>query len=168
MLINPYLWLAICFCAGAAFGIVAEYMLHWLMHRWTSLGFHIGHHKEYFRMGARETADRALHPRFDVFFFSLILGIVSPLLWWSFWPVLFFWMGTLFHIVVVYEGTHWMLHYDAWLPAAIRNSKRYRWWKACHHAHHRHSPAGNYCVTYPQLDWMLGTYVKPKDEDNAG
>ena len=54
MLINPYLWLAICFCAGAAFGIVAEYMLHWLMHRWTSLGFHIGHHKEYFRMGARE------------------------------------------------------------------------------------------------------------------
>jgi len=162
-MIDPYVWLGICFAAGLTAGVVSEYFLHWLMHRWTALGFHIGHHKEFFRLGDREIADKALHPRFDVLFFGVLLAIASPLLWWSFWPVLFFWFGMVFHVAVVYEACHFLMHYDAWLPRLITHSKRYRWWKACHFEHHRHSPSGNYCITFPQLDWMLGTYVHPRE-----
>lgn len=156
--------LPILFAGGWASGVLGEYLFHWIMHR-RSLRFHLNHHQDFFKLPPREVAVKDLDPRLNIRFFIIALAAVSPLmLWWGWRPVLTFWGGAFWHLVVVYELCHAVMHYDAWLPVLVRERSIYKWWKGCHFEHHRHSPTGNYCVTFPVIDWFLGTYVHPSPE----
>lgn len=149
------------FLSGWIAGVGGEYVFHWIMHR-CSLQFHLNHHKEFFQLPPREVALRDLDPRLNIKVFALALIVASPLmLVWGWVPVLLVWGGAAWHLVIVYEACHAVLHYEEWLPRPLRNSRLFLWWKGCHIEHHRHAPAGNYCVTFPVLDWCLGTYVRP-------
>jgi len=149
------------FFSGWLSGVIAEYLFHWIMHRW-SLRFHLNHHKEFFHLTPRQVALNTLDPRLNLKFFALLLGVISPLMFYFGWlPVLMFWAGAFWHLTIVYEGCHAIMHHDAWLPPGIRQSTLYKWWKGCHFAHHEHSPTGNFCVTFPIIDWCMGTYVPP-------
>ena len=150
------------FLGGWMAGVLGEYSFHWVMHRW-SLRFHINHHKDFFVLPDRDVAVKDLDPRLNIKFFALALLMLSPLmLWWGWVPVLLFWAGAFWHLVFVYEACHAVMHYDTWLPGFVRGGRLYRWWKGCHFEHHRHSPTGNYCVTFPVIDWIMGTYVHPQ------
>ena len=149
--------------AGWAAGVFLEWLLHWIMHRW-SLGFHLAHHKEFFQIEPRQVALNTIDPRLDLKFFALALVALTPLMYWTGWiPVLLFWGGVFWHVVIVYELCHALIHYDRWLPEFFTRARPYRWWKRCHLEHHYHSPVGNYCITFPVLDWVLGTYVAPRE-----
>lgn len=152
-----------CFLGGWLAGVFLEYLLHWIMHRF-ALGFHIGHHREFFHLDEKTVARRTADPRMDIVFFLGVLGAASPLmLLWGWVPVLGAWGGAFWHVVIVYEVCHALMHYEALLPGFVRNARLFKWWKGCHYEHHFHSPAGNYCVTFPVLDWVLGTYVAPRE-----
>ncbi|MBE7467481.1 MAG: sterol desaturase family protein [Planctomycetes bacterium] len=153
---------AACFLGGWAAGVLLEYLLHWIMHR-RSLGFHLHHHREFFHLPPKRVALNTLDPRLDLVFFAGVLAALAPLMFvWTWWLVVLFWAGMLWHVVLVYEACHALMHHDAWLPAFWRESRGYRWWKGCHFEHHFHAPAGNYSVTCPWLDWIFGTYVRPR------
>ncbi|HYG74264.1 MAG TPA: sterol desaturase family protein [Planctomycetota bacterium] len=153
---------ALIFFAGWSAGVVGEYTFHWVMHRY-SLRFHINHHKEFFVLPGRQVAVNDLDVRMNVKFFLLFLLLLSPLMYfWGWLPVLLFWCGAFWHLVIVYEGCHAVMHYEQWLPAFVRRSRLFQWWKGCHFEHHRSSPTGNYCVTFPVLDFFFGTYVHPR------
>ncbi len=143
-------------------GFFLEYLLHWIMHRW-ALGFHIGHHREFFHDQPKVVALRTIDPRMDIKFFLLALLPLAPLMYFWRWDLpLLIWGALFWHIVIFYEACHAVMHYDCILPDLIRNSRLYRWWKGCHFEHHFHSPQGNYCVTLPVVDLLFGTYVSPR------
>ena len=77
-------------------------------------------------------------------------------------PVVAFWAGNFWQVVVVYELCHALIHHDAWAPKVLTGSRLYRWWKGCHFEHHFHTPARNFSVTCPLLDVLFGTYVAPR------
>ncbi len=154
-------WLAY-FGSGWAIGLVLEYFLHIIMHR-RSLAFHIHHHHDFFNLPAREVAIKDLSPRLNVVFLLGLLLVAAPLMYWLGWkPVVVGWAGVVWHILIVYEACHALIHYDAIIPELIERRGAYQWWRACHVEHHRHSPAGNYCVSFPVLDVLFGTYIRPK------
>jgi sterol desaturase/sphingolipid hydroxylase (fatty acid hydroxylase superfamily) len=125
----------------------------------------MNHHRDFFVLPGREVAIKDLSPNLNIKFFAALLVVLSPLmLLWGWQPVVAAWAGAFWHLLAVYEACHAIMHYDAWLPRFLRDSRLYRWWKGCHFAHHRHSPTGNYCVTFPIIDWCMGTYVRPKAE----
>jgi len=67
--------------------------------------------------------------------------------------------------ILMLTGALFMLQiYDRVLPKGFRNSSFFRWWKGCHVEHHRGAPTGNYCVTFPALDFVLGSYVPPREQ----
>ena len=150
------------FLAGWLAGLFLEYLLHWNMHRF-ALRFHIGHHREFFHLESRQVALNTIDPRLDIWFFLGALALASPLMFlWGWAAVLCVWGGAFWHVVLVYEACHALMHHDAWTPALFHNSRAYRWWKGCHFEHHFHAPTGNYCVTFPLLDKLFGTYVAPR------
>ncbi len=150
------------FLAGWVAGVFLESLLHWIMHRF-ALRFHIGHHREFFHLEPRRVALNTIDPRLDIWFFLGALVLASPLMiLWGWAPVLCVWGGAFWHVVLVYEACHALMHYDAWLPEIFRKSSAYRWWKGCHYEHHFHAPTGNFSVTFPLLDKLLGTYVPPR------
>jgi sterol desaturase/sphingolipid hydroxylase (fatty acid hydroxylase superfamily) len=150
------------FCSGWLLGVVLEYILHIVMHR-ASLRFHLHHHHDFFSLEARDVALKDLSPRLNVLFLLGLLALASPLmLRFGVMPVLVVWGGVVWHILIVYEACHALIHYDVLIPGFIKRSRPYIWWRACHIQHHRHSPAGNFCVTCPVLDWIFGTYVRPQ------
>ena len=152
------------FCAGWFAGLVGEYVLHWAMHRY-SMKFHISHHHEFFHLDDKEVALNTLDTRMNIQFFLFLLAVSSPLMFWvGFAPVALVWMGAFWHLTFVYEAVHALFHYDRVLPAWLRNGAAFRWWKGCHIEHHRGSPTGNYSVTLPLMDWLLGSYVHPRGE----
>ena len=154
--------LLIMFCSGWLIGMLAEYTYHWVMHR-VPLLFHIRHHREFFHLQPVEVAVRARNLDFDFRYAALLMLALSPFIfWWGWAPVFLFWTGVFWHLVILYECSHSIIHYDDWLPRWVCRSRIYRWWKGCHFAHHFHSPTGNYSVTFPPLDWVLGTYVHPQ------
>jgi hypothetical protein len=156
--------LPLLFLAGWFVGVLAEYFLHWLMHA-RPLHFHLHHHKEFFVLAPREVAHNTLDIRMNLKFFAALLILASPLMWlWGWGPVLCAWGGAFWHLVFFYEGCHGLIHYDAFLPRFVRGARPYRWWKGCHFEHHTHSPTGNYCITFPMLDWCFGTYIHPRKD----
>ncbi|MCZ7649567.1 MAG: sterol desaturase family protein [Planctomycetota bacterium] len=151
-----------CFFSGWLAGIFLEYALHWIMHRF-ALGFHIGHHREFFHLPPRAVAVRTLDPRLDLLFFAAVLAVCSPLmLVWPWWAVTLVWAGALWHVVFVYEACHALMHHEAWLPKVLRESRAFRWWRGCHFEHHFHAPAANFSVTCPWLDILFRTYAPPR------
>ena len=155
---------ALLFLAGWALGVPLEWFLHWLMHRF-SMGFHIGHHREFFHEPPRTVAKRTIDPRLDIWFFLAALALASPSMHWLGWaPVLSVWGWAFWQVVVVYELCHALLHYDAFAPAWFRHWGMYRWWKGCHFEHHFHEPARNFSITCPWLDVLFGTYAQPRAE----
>ena len=158
-------WLLVgIFFAGWAVGLFSEWLLHWVMHA-RPLHFHLHHHKEFFKLDGRQVALNTIDPRLDLKFFALLLLLATPLMYFFGWlPVFLFWAGAFWHIVILYELCHALIHYDAFLPSFIKHSRPYRWWKGCHFEHHTHSPTRNYCITFPVLDWIMGTYVHPRKE----
>jgi len=154
--------LALIFLSGWAIGVPVEWLLHWLMHRF-SLGFHIGHHREFFHLEPQVVARHTIDPRLDIWFFLGALALASPLMFWLGWaPVLCCWGGIFWHVVIVYELCHALIHYDMFAPRFFREARLYRWWKGCHFEHHFHEPARNFSVTCPWLDVLLGTYAAPR------
>ena len=157
--------IVLCFLSGWLAGMLFEYTYHWYMHK-VPLKFHIEHHHDFFKMPPDEVAMRSRNLWFDFTYAALLLVSLSPLVYfWGVAPVLTFWAAVFFHLVILYECSHSILHYDVWLPHVLTGSRLYRWWKGCHFAHHHHSPTGNYCVTFPVLDWFLGSYVHPMTND---
>jgi len=158
----PNLILIGLFFGGWGAGVLGEYLFHWIMHRW-SLRFHLNHHKQFFTLPPREVAVRDLDPRLGIQFFAALLVVLSPgMYYWGWLPVLCFWGGAFWHLIIVYEACHAVMHYENWLPGFVRASRLFQWWKGCHFEHHRHAPTGNYCVTFPAIDYILGTYVPPR------
>jgi sterol desaturase/sphingolipid hydroxylase (fatty acid hydroxylase superfamily) len=155
---------AVYFFAGWAVGLVFEYVLHVLMHR-RSLKFHLHHHHEFFELEPRQVALNDISPKLNIIFLAALLAVFSPLmLLTGVAPVLLAWAGIFWHIIFVYEACHALIHYDALLPRIVKNRSVYRWWRGCHIQHHSHSPTGNFSVTFPVLDWIVGTYVRPSAE----
>jgi hypothetical protein len=158
---------ALLFSAGWLLGLLTEYVLHYAMHA-RPMHFHLHHHKEFFYLPARNVAINTADPRMNIKYF-LILGVVLlPLAYKVGWlPVLLFWSGMFWHLVIVYELAHALLHYDDLLPRFLRRARIYRWWKGCHFEHHYHSPTGNYCVTFPILDVFFRSYIHPREDYDA-
>jgi sterol desaturase/sphingolipid hydroxylase (fatty acid hydroxylase superfamily) len=155
---------ALLFIAGWLAGLLAEYLLHYLMHA-RPLAFHIHHHKEFFIESPRQVALNTIEIDMNLAFFGDILAVATVLMPFVGWqPVLLIWGGAFWHLVIVYEACHGLIHYDAWLPRFLTHSRMYRWWKACHFEHHSHTPTKNYCITCPVLDWLFGTYAAPRKE----
>ena len=153
--------LLVIFLGGWLGGMLAEYTYHWYMHH-KPLMFHIRHHREFFHLSPPEIARNSRNLNFDFRYAALLLISLSPLtFFWGWQPILFFWIGAFWHLVILYESSHSIIHDDSWIPRFIVRSSLYKWWKGCHFVHHQHSPTGNYCVTFPLLDWFLGTYVHP-------
>ena len=149
------------FFSGWLLGLLLEYVLHVIMHR-RSLKFHLRHHHEFFELEPREVALNDISPRLNIVFLAALLAVFSPLmLRTGVLPVLLVWGGVFWHIIFVYEACHALIHYDALLPHFIKDRALYRWWRGCHIQHHRHAPTGNFSVTFPVIDWFLGTYVRP-------
>jgi len=156
------------FLCGWLVGLFLEYNLHIIMHR-RSLRFHLNHHQEFFQLDPRTVALNDLSPRLNIIFFVAALIVVAPLMpWCGIRPVLLVWGGAFWHIMVVYEACHAIIHYDAILPRSIKNRRVYQWWRGCHVQHHRHSPTGNFCVSCPIVDWIGGTYVSPGELSRCG
>lgn len=156
-----WVWVAY-FAGGWVCGVVLEWLLHVIMHK-HSLAFHIHHHHDFFQLPAREVAIKDLSPRLNVLFLLGVLLVLSPGMYWlGVKPVLLIWGGIVWHLLIVYEACHALIHYDAVLPEVLKCRGAYQWWRACHIEHHRHSPAGNFCVSFPVLDVLFGTYVRPK------
>ena len=157
--------LVVCFFAGWLAGVLFEYTYHWYMHK-VPLMFHIEHHHDFFKFPPNEVAVRARNLWFDFKYAVILLASLLPLTYfWGFAPVLTFFAAVFFHLVILYESSHSILHYDSWLPNFLTQSRLYKWWKGCHYAHHHHSPTGNYCVTFPVMDWFLGSYISPIPSD---
>lgn len=156
--------LILIFLAGWGSGIFLEWVLHWIMHRF-ALGFHLHHHREFFHLEPRRVALNTIDPRLDIWFFLGALVLASPLMFWVGWaPVLAFWAGNFWQVVIVYELCHALIHHDVWVPRLVTSSWPYRWWKGCHFEHHFHTPAKNFSVTCPWLDWLFGTYAAPRKQ----
>ena len=158
------LWNLFYFSAGWGLGLALEYSLHVIMH-WRSLRFHLRHHHDYFNLPARDVALGDLRPGLNIVFFAgLLLAFVPLMFVVGVRPMLLVWGGAVWHLLVVYEACHALIHYDAVLPEIITYRSVYRWWRGCHLEHHRHAPTGNFSVTFPVIDWMFGTYVHPKKD----
>lgn len=146
------------FLLGWGAGILGEYWYHWLMHK-VPLLFHIRHHVEYFELSDAETARKARSLGWDMVYAALVFIVLSPaMLLVGVYPVLAFYCGAFFHLVIIYESAHSIIHDDSWLPRFIKNARGYVWWRGCHHAHHLNRPRGNFCVTCPLVDRLFGTY----------
>jgi hypothetical protein len=152
------------FMSGWGFGFLLEYLLHWIMHRFT-LGFHIFHHREFFHESPRTVALHTLDPRLDIKFFLLGLAVISGLTFWFDWcQVLLFWLGSFVHIVLFYELCHALIHHPIMLPRWILKNRLFNWWRGCHLEHHFHAPLKNYSVTLPLLDLLWGSYAPPRSD----
>jgi hypothetical protein len=158
---------ALLFGSGWIAGLLVEYVFHYIMH-WKPLHFHLHHHKEFFYLPARTVALNTADPRMDLKYAAILFTLTSPLMLLVGWlPVVLVWGGMFWHLVILYETSHALLHYDALLPNFLRRARLYRWWKGCHFEHHYHSPTGNYCVTFPVLDWIFGSYIHPREDYDA-
>src|SRR5687768_18061075 len=69
----------------------------------------------------------------------------------------------LFFLMIRRPPRSTLFPYTTLFRSFLRRSRFYLWWKGCHYEHHRHSPTGNYCVTFPVIDWVLGTYVRSEE-----
>jgi sterol desaturase/sphingolipid hydroxylase (fatty acid hydroxylase superfamily) len=155
--------LILVFLAGWFVGLLVEYLVHWLLH-YRKIAIHINHHKDFFKLSPQEVAEKSLCLSTDFRYALYVFAGLSPLMFiWGWVPVLTFFIGMAFQLVVVYETCHFALHFDAHVPGFLRRTRYFKWWRQCHLAHHFHSPRGNYSVSFPPLDWLLGTYVEPRD-----
>lgn len=155
--------LLLVFFGGYFMGMLAEYILHWMMHRWKWRN-HFEHHKEYWKLDPYEVAKNAVCLPMDIRWAICVLIALSPLsLFWGWLAVLVFFIGVFVHLVIVYESVHFIFHYEKRVPGFIRRRKWFKYWRDCHLAHHVHAPRGNYSVTFAWLlDRILGTYVPPR------
>jgi len=149
------------FLAGWFAGLLGEYLLHHVMHA-QPLMFHIHHHKEFFTEEPKQIAKNTIEIDMNLWFFADLLVVAAPLALVVGWePLLLVWGGAFWHLVIVYEGCHALIHYDAILPKFVSQSRLFRWWKGCHFEHHQSSPTKNYCITCPLVDWVFRTYKRP-------
>jgi hypothetical protein len=159
------LLLCILFLAGVLAGLIFEWWYHWLMHD-RPLLFHAKHHKEFYRLPQPVVAHNTRDLPALLFQSGLALLIITPLMpFLGVVPVLTVYAGAIWHLLVVYQVVHSLLHDDTVLPGWIRHSRLFKWWKGCHYAHHfhhYHNPTGNFSVTCPLLDWLFGTYLHPR------
>lgn len=159
------LLLFVLFLTGVLAGLIAEYAYHWLMHD-RPLLYHSRHHKEFFRLPPAVVAHNTRDFPALLLQAGLVLLVIAPLmLFVGVWPVLAVYAGAMWHLLVVYQVAHALIHDDTVLPGFIRNSRLFRWWRGCHfahHFHHYHNPSGNFSVTCPLLDWLFGTYLPPR------
>lgn len=154
--------LALVFCAGWLMALLVEYGMHWALHYY-KVTQHTDHHKDFFRLPPEEVARKSRCLSTDFRYAIYVLVALLPLVaFWGWIPILTFFAGMVWHLLVVYESSHYALHYDVYVPQFIRRTNYFRWWRDCHLAHHFHSPRGNFSVTFPALDWLMGTYVPPK------
>ncbi len=147
--------------SGMLTGVLAEYLLHTSFHK-LYFGTHKEHHRDFFLLEPSVVA-RESHPLLEYSIYSLIVFVlISPgilLVGWI--NFLIFYAGLFFHLMVVYQCVHYLFHADKGLPAVIQECRWYRWWRLCHIEHHWHSPRRNFSVTFPFLDMLFGTYVRP-------
>ncbi len=159
------LLLFVLFLTGVLVGLIAEYAYHWLMHDQPLL-FHSRHHKEFFRLPPAVVAHNTRDLSALLLQAGLVLLAIAPLmLFLGVWPVLSVYAGAMWHLLFDYQVAHALIHDDTVLPGFIRNSRVFQWWRGCHfahHFHHYHNPSGNFSVTCPLLDWLLGTYLPPR------
>ena len=153
---------ALLFFLGFFAGTLVEYFYHWFMHK-KPLEFHFQHHKEFFHLPPNVVADNARCLVSDSkLAVKILLGFALFMPWFVWLPPLVVFTGMFIQLMIVYHSCHALFHNDAWLPGAIRESKFYKWWRGCHMAHHFHAPRGNFSVTFPVLDMLFGTYVRPR------
>lgn len=158
------LTLALIFLAGWFMGLLLEYGIHWALHYY-KVPIHIDHHKDFFRLSPKEVATNSRCLSTDFRYAAYVLVALLPLVFfWGWVPVFTFFLGMLWQLVVIYESCHYALHYDAYVPSIIRRTRLFRWWRRCHLAHHYHVPRGNFSVSCPPIDWIMGTYVHPRDD----
>lgn len=150
------------FIGGAMFGMLVEYGIHRFLHAF-NIRAHSNHHKDFFQMEPSAVAKRS-HPLVEYSIYAaVVLVLLSPLilvLGWAGYAALY--GGIFFHLMVIYQISHFTLHDDSFLPQFVRDWKWYHWWRSCHTEHHWHIPRKNLCVTCPFVDMLFGTYMKPR------
>ncbi len=152
---------------GCILGVLVEYFLHLAIHAFNNK-MHADHHKEFFAHEPKQVATNA-HPLKEYLLYAVIVfAVLSPLMFLMGWALyLAFYAGIFFHLMVVYQICHYLFHYDDALPDWLRRSRLFKWWRASHMEHHWHKPRRNYCVSFPLVDMIFGTYVWPRGNYRA-
>lgn len=161
------MFFVVLFAVGALGGCLVEYTIHRFLHAYR-IKLHADHHKEFFLLEPAQVAKNS-HPMVEYSIYAaIVLVALSPLIFLlGFYGFLALYGGVFFHLMGVYQISHFALHDDSFLPQRIRSWRWYKWWRDCHTEHHWHKPAKNLCVTCPFIDMVFGTYVKPRGSYRA-
>jgi len=151
------------FLLGWATAIFVEYAIHRGLHVFRNTN-HINHHKDFFKLPPKLVAELSDCAKADFLLITIFFAAHVPFaLIWGWAPAMTVYAGMVWHLLIVYKTTHCLMHYHKQLPAFITRRRVFRWWQDCHSAHHHHAPRGNFCITFPPLDMLFGTFVTPRD-----
>lgn len=160
------------FVVSLVFMSLIEYISHrWFMHNkwwgktfpllWSTFDKHTHFHHRFYRIfdKASDPVAKYINLKFDIAAHVVGALFVAFFLWWL--SAIF---AITFVLVVFLHAVIWnLIHGEMHEPkgAWFTNRRWYQYLRSHHKIHHEH-PNKNFNVVLPGMDWLFGTYIKPR------